>query len=345
MAAAQLRFAGSLLPIWFAADGDSIITEAQSIPAAVSLAESLDKQLRFITPAQLRGLSEPFAPWGWSRSLVTRLNHCGYRGNTYTAEQLSLLRHYSSRSHCSVINASLPAGESTDARTFTDPAKAMEYIAELGSHAVVKLPWSSSGRGILATDSASDPTIVWRMVAGSVKRQGCVTIERKLNKVLDCAALFTSQADGKLHFEGFSVFHNSRFANYAGNIIAPQNHLRGLIEKYVGAEYLHAAIVRMQSLIEDIYKEVLEFYRGWIGVDMLVHSINGGHALATCIEVNLRSTMGMVAMKLAENHGFNSGAYHIEPAAIYKPDNIDVQLSPTVGRHFHFIYTPNAFSS
>ncbi len=44
-------------------------------------------------------------------------------------------------------------------------------------------------------------------------------------------------------------------------------------------------------------------YCGYMGVDMMVVRRGDGFALVPCVELNLRMTMGVVAMKVAERLG------------------------------------------
>ena len=70
-----------------------------------------------------------------------------------------------------------------------------------------------------------------------------------------------------------------------------------MLLQYVNQETLAAACQRIMDIMEPALKDV---YSGPFGVDMMIASKNGELELVPCIELNLRRTMGHVALELAK---------------------------------------------
>lgn len=129
-------------------------------------------------------------------------------------------------------------------------------------------------------------------------------IERKLKCLQNFAALFKA-SDEALEFKGISVFFNNFDTNYGGNMVAPQHYLYHYLTKYVNIEKLNATLELTSKVVNKIFAPIIGFYNGWVGVDMMIHDNNGEAEIAPCIEINLRTTMGVVALKIAESRIFD----------------------------------------
>lgn len=370
VAAAQLHNAGALLPLWLAADGDALLCRDEgAAEEARRFAEVVGVGCRTITPADFRSGADPamrFRPWGWNRALRRSLLRVGVPPVCLPSEaQIDILRAFSSRATSVAVNRSVSSRLSIDYASGTSaPAfcrsldEAMRAIAAHAPNggAVVKLPWSSSGRGVFAAGALTAQQL-HSVVDGAIRRQGAVMVERCLPGVLDCATLFRCSG-GALHFEGYSVFRNMRFGEYGGNLLAPQSDIENVISRLVGAAALRDTTRALHAALSSVLSPVLEFYDGFLGVDMLVWRSQQGLRLAPCIEINLRTTMGVVAMGVANRlMGALSPNAHVDDprmatrvhGAIFQPpmamrtfragdavpaDAFD--LSPVAGAHFRF---------
>ena len=114
----------------------------------------------------------------------------------------------------------------------------------------------------------------------------------------DFAAEFYAHDSGRVEFEGISVFHTQN-GKYTGNVIADEEEKRFRLARYVDTDLLDVIIGR----IEEIMPELLRGrYTGPFGVDMMAVADmpSGRLKLHPCVEINLRRTMGHVALSLAE---------------------------------------------
>lgn len=158
-----------------------------------------------------------------------------------------------------------------------------------GGELFLKAPWSSSGRGVLFTGGLS-PEKVEEWIGGSVRRQGSVMAETAFLKLLDCASEW-ELSGGEASFVGWSVFSASGSGRYAGNELLPQSELRDMISVAAPAADLDEMVRRQKNALEAL---VAPDYDGPLGIDMLVDSSG---LLHPCIELNLRLTMGRVALE------------------------------------------------
>lgn len=163
---------------------------------------------------------------------------------------------------------------------------------------LVKTPYSSSGRGLLWLPEGKVTAQDRQWIEGAIRRQGCVSIERALERIRDFAVEFYSDGAGGVHSVGFSLFGTEAKGNYSGNFLGSQASLKRVLTEIAGEELLDAAVETARQAVEKTYGAL---YRGYLGVDMLVYRRQDeSAAIHPCIEINMRYTMGMVALKLSE---------------------------------------------
>lgn len=273
------RTALAALPAWLAEPGDNIVAPA-------------------VSPAWLRtaGLEVGLAtegipsPWGWSANAVAQFRRLGVTGPFPDVERLRALSHRRTALELHrALQGRLP---------YPLPLAPMEIrsVADLPQtdRIVLKSPWSCSGRGVVDCEGMSEANIR-RRADDSIRRQGSVMVEPKLRKIRDFAMLFSG---GK--YRGLSLFLTSGTA-YTGNLVAPQPEFAAAL----GAPWLdETAMAVEQSLPHD--------YDGPLGVDMMLYEDSDGRTLiCPTVEVNLRLTMGFVALALGERLG--PGHFRITP--------------------------------
>lgn len=274
--------AGALLPFWWADDdSDEVLLPPDLTNAALEL------KSRYGLPGQ-PGFScaTEAAPWGWSAYTRRLLITAGMPENRLPDPALiSRLRDLSHRRVTIAIHRALGTDPSLIPVEATTPEEAIAAIGRFGN-AVVKQPWSCSGRGVFFTRGLSADELRRRTEA-AIRRQGSLLIEPEYEREQEMAALFYS--DGRsMAFRGMSAFTADDRGAYTGNVVAPQKEL----EQLCGADAVVAAR-RLAPVLQDI---IGSSYRGWMGVDMLRHA----DGLNPCMELNLRMTMGVVAMMLAD---------------------------------------------
>ncbi|MDE6174295.1 MAG: hypothetical protein K2F88_01880, partial [Duncaniella sp.] len=79
--------------------------------------------------------------------------------------------------------------------------------------------------------------------------------------------------------------------------VAPQDQLKTMITDLVSSGCLDSVIGNEEKILGGL---IGNSYRGWLGVDMMVYREDDAMKLMPCIELNLRMTMGVVALKMQE---------------------------------------------
>ena len=182
---------------------------------------------------------------------------------------------------------------------------------------MLKAPWSGSGRGLHPVReqlSARDEAWVLR----TLQRQGAVEAEPLYQRHLDFAMEFWASR-GRVSYCGLSLFATTPGGVYAGNLIAPEADKERILSRYVSPRLL--AEVRRRLLRLLAAADLPAWYTGPLGVDMMIVNAPSA-ALHPLVEVNLRMTMGWVALQLTPQlphgqHGRFSivsagGRYHHE---------------------------------
>jgi len=230
-------------------------------------------------------------PWGWNHSLVDTLVKAGIdRQSLKTDEEINMLRQLSHRRTCitfqKIIRQQLPHHKIPESREISSIEEASEFLRCHGD-AYFKLPWSSSGRGVLhASSLPEDKLLLW--IEGGIRRQGSIMAEQAFVRKLDFATEWNCKK-GKADFLGLSVFHTSHNGRYIRNIITSQHELERMIFNASG-KWDPEIIIAQKQAIETI---IAPFYSGPAGIDMLVSSDG---SIIPCVEINLRHTMGMAAL-------------------------------------------------
>lgn len=239
-------------------------------------------------------------PWGWDRHIVGVLRRLGAPDRLLpTGEQLERIRDLSSRQTAvrvlERVNHHLSADADAATPIFTNhwctsEAEVDALIREYGGLAMLKQPWSCSGRGVWRSDGASSE----QRVRKTLREQGAVEAEPFYERLADFAMEFYADAEGGVRYEGLSLFDTHEGGGYAGNVIAPQSELRRRLEQQAGGPL---PLPELSGRLCTVLAEVLAGqYCGPLGIDMMLTPAG----IHPCIEVNLRNTMGRVAMFQAQ---------------------------------------------
>lgn len=295
--AAALHRAGALLPMWWAEPGDRVLA-----PECMEAeADSLRKEFGLNGDIGYDRSVTRFSPWGWSLDAKRQFTAAGVNpeedGNGMPSDdEIDRMRQLSHRrTSIEILKAldyplAMPA-EVTDAEIVTR----METDSP---GCFIKSPWSCSGRGVFNA-STLDPDTLRKRAAGIINRQGSVMVEAGLDKTMDFATLFFS--DGKMvRFKGLSLFQALNRGMYAGNVVSTQQDIRRMLSTHLDTDELDNLIIKLEGTLTRI---IATDYKGWLGVDMMTHLAEGKEIIMPCVELNLRMTMGVVAMKVQEKLG------------------------------------------
>ncbi len=231
-------------------------------------------------------------PWGWSPALCHQLKQAGVQESLLPSQkELEQIRQLSHRQTAVLLlqelRDELPldghlAGNSVLCRSIEE---AKETVNEYGE-ALLKSPWSSSGRGLMKTDNPQ-----WKPWARRIlKAQGSVVVEQFLHKVSDFALEFWLDGKGGVEYRGLSLFYTNERGAYLGNWVAPEEQKLAWLARYIPLQYLQAIRAWWTARLSRFD------YVGPVGIDMMLAQ----EGICLCIEVNWRWTMGLVSCLVAE---------------------------------------------
>lgn len=287
-AAVRLRRAGATLPLLYGDAGDKVLTQGVDARWLGRLRDSFGIGVRLFDGV-CRGLTA--APWGWSKASRRYFSDLGFSvDNLPNDATLAKIRSLSHRRTAAYVAAKLaerlPFAVAPAAIECIDEAQVKTFVMSHPEGTVLKLPWSSSGRGLVATDSSLIDAQM-PMVRGMLRRQASVMAEPRYNKIRDFAMLFTLDA-GQCRFDGYSVFRTEQLGSYAGNVLASQEALAAGLYALCPQTQLEAVRDALCAIIEEVAGDA---YEGPLGVDMMLVD-NPGYMLAPVVEINFRMTMG-----------------------------------------------------
>lgn len=171
-----------------------------------------------------------------------------------------------------------------------------EAVERYGCQAVLKSPWSSSGRGVRYVRTPDDYARLSGWAANIVRQQGGIMVEPLYAKVCDFGMEFFVNKDGVMSYRGLSLFATSGGA-YTGGLCATEKDKREMLSRCVDMQLLDKVCDDIRSILAPQFKGV---YAGAFGIDMMAVARKEGEGflLHPCVELNLRRTMGHVALAL-----------------------------------------------
>ncbi len=301
-----LRYDLGWLPVIWAQKDDFILVDDEK-KATHDLKYSDKSAFRFIDPYTINSIKnecipliDHIEPWGWDAPLRNELLRLGFpKEKLPTVEQIKEIKNLS---HRRTVTRLLPflRFDQTVGQAFECKAaeEVEEYLVHYGN-VVLKAPWSSSGRGVRFVSSIEQlhhPSLSgW--VRNVIARQGSLMLEPYYNKVKDFGMEFYSDGKGSVSYEGLSLFHADNGA-YSSNLIATEPAKAEMLCRYLTTELLET--VRTE-ICKRLAEEFCGKYEGPFGVDMMVVAGSDRHSpflLHPCVEVNVRRTMGHVALSL-----------------------------------------------
>ncbi|HNW49568.1 MAG TPA: hypothetical protein PKH79_00715 [Prolixibacteraceae bacterium] len=284
------------LPLWYAAPGDMVLASLKE-PQWFSQIHALFPQIEDVRVYSSPDFSllDEVVPWGWDAVVRKKLKVLGAGDRLLPSKnRLDEVRRLSHRR--TAIDALQFLNDDEELAPFLPPvgrellADEVKDFAIQYAPVVFKAPWSGSGRGLFwCSGNLSENALGWcRNVA---KKQGCVMGERAYPKVLDFAMEFKT-IDGKVSFEGYSLFETDSQGIYQRNLLVSDHFILKTVTGYISIDLLMKVQIRLQQFIQ---KKIASCYSGYLGVDMLIYRKEEAFYLHPCVEINLRMTMGMVA--------------------------------------------------
>lgn len=284
------------LPALWAREGECVLVNNRS--------NYLNKVFRaqLVTPSELKFHSiSGIRPWGWDSALVHQLVKAGVPRETMPSdEQLQHIRQLSSRTFAAGILREITSesdcfiGEATAVRSLDELRETLRRGTSADARPVthvLKEPWSSSGRGLrYVSPTLTEPQANW--AHRIIERQGALMVEPFYDKVADFGMEFESTPDG-IRYRGLSVFSTMGGA-YSGSLLASED------EKLQQLHLPHPISGLTTLLAEKLAPHLASSYAGPFGIDMMVARTTHGEMIHPMVEINLRRTMGHVAIDLYE---------------------------------------------
>lgn len=305
-----LGAAGCMLPCWFSEHNDFVLVGEEYLNLLSNIKSIFPSWLDTIealnVPFNLTDLaSDPELtprPWGWSPASARRFVSAGMNEDMLPSENaMNVMRELSHRRTSIRINGMLGmAGISVpEPAVEIDSLEAFGKSTFAGRDVFLKSPWSSSGRGVFDSSGMSAESIR-QIISGTISRQGAIVVEPRLAKVADFAMLFTAN-HGDVEFVGYSLFSSTQNGTYVGNILADED---SLLNRICSMGVARSQLTDLSTALCGVMREVIgRDYNGEFGIDMMVYKdMDGRNRIAPCVELNLRTTMGFVALKLTERY-------------------------------------------
>lgn len=325
----QLRADCGFIPALWADDGDCVLVDdIESAEEHLRHIKSYCAKVDFITPAELHRLGSDvrIEPWGWDPALAFQLERAGVEHSCLPGgERLKDIRRLSSRTLSSEILKLIISHKDGLGVDVVGESRYVENISELRGiisdrpRSVLKSPWSSSGRGVRYVGHVLErPVENW--VNNVIGLQGGIMVEPYYNKVADFGMEFIADAKG-VHYRGLSVFTTTN-GFYTGNLLASEDGKIRTMERFFTIGQLES----VEELVRSLLSERLSGrYEGPLGVDMMVVAnddallMNNKSLLKSephflfhpMVEINLRRTMGHVAIDIAKRNHLSDGSLQI----------------------------------
>lgn len=300
-AARLIRSKWSYLPALWAEDGDVVIVD--DVTAAQNAYRKLKLESRpeitFTTLKELReviknSVVRKVEPWGWDKTVRLSLCKAGVLPEVMPDDEaMERIRTLSNRSTAVEMLAYLRDGDTTGWLTgYSEVCRTMEEVGlfmQRYQNVVLKAPWSCSGRGVryVTPDTFTDNIRKW--TERTLRQQHTIVVEAECHKVLDFAVEFMANRNGTVEAVGLSLFDTVNGA-YKGNAVASEAEKMEKIGRYIPLGRLDGVVRQIERFLE---QKLQGTYRGPLGVDMMVVD---GSLLNPCVEINLRRTMGHVAL-------------------------------------------------
>ncbi len=309
----EFRNSCDFLPILWAKESDIVLVNDpdKAISKASHLTDHYKKE-QFVTAKDIGCFSiDKICPWGWDKSICFELRNIGIEPSLLpNEEKLQQIRQMSSRSFSSQflnqLKTSFPnqlIGSSKVTTTLYDVKTFLQKSHKL----VIKSPWSCSGRGVRYIENTLNLN-QQNWINNIILQQGYIMVEPYYDKILDFGMEFKSDKQG-VHFCGLSIFDTHNGA-YKGNLLCPESQKEELLSRYISIYFLHSI---KDAIIKGLSNMVRNIYEGPLGVDMMIVKCGKGESfyLHPMVEINLRRTMGHVALNTNNLFTHNTGSLKI----------------------------------
>jgi hypothetical protein len=301
----------AFLPAWYALPSDFILIDKSLPDAFLSDLTDLNPIAQAITTSDLIDKKNSLARlsidlWGISPQSIyffEKLNvfhHLEWQIPQWKDEFRLLGSRFTSRKILSSLIDTIPEIEKEILpHFFSDLDEIEKQVIHSQTKQIIKSPYSSSGRGLVWLPPGKLAQSERQILSGMLKRQSQISMEKALDRQLDFSMHFEVNKAGKAEFIGYSVFQTNSKGAFEKSFLANQKELEKKITFYIAPCLLLRVKIQLTQLIGDVFAP---YYAGNIGVDMLVYSSGNQYNLHPCVEINMRKSMGFLAIQMFENY-------------------------------------------
>jgi hypothetical protein len=302
----------ALLPAWYAAPGDYVMLPddyRSGMPDLTSETVNQEVALWGISPQSVYFFEKLNKQYGLKWKIPEWKTEYRSLGSRLTSQKVL----------ASLMDA-VPEIEKTILPDLFSRIEDIEdFVSQTTGRQVLKSPYSSSGRGLVWLPPGSLARSEKQIISGMLKKQSQVSLEKALDNQFDFSMHFEITPKTETRFIGYSVFQTNAKGAYECSLLANQKILEGQITSFISIDLLLEIKSALTGILQKLYAP---YYNGNIGVDMLIYRSGGQYKLHPCIEVNMRKSMGYLAIRLMDNHlcvdsqGVFKIEYHSDSLAI-----------------------------
>jgi hypothetical protein len=335
----------AFLPAWYASPDDFVFTEKPLTDEFIASTLSLNPIAQSITSADFIQRKEVLQKeqidlWGISPQSIyffekqNRQQQLQLEIPVWKAEYRSLGSRLTAKECLSFLIETVPRIEKEILPAFFSEIDEIEnHLLQQTEKQLAKAPYSSSGRGLIWLPPEKLARSERQILSGILKKQSVVSVEKALDKQLDFSMHFVIRSGGKVDFIGYSVFQTNNKGAYEKSRLAHPKALENQISSFIDKDLLSTVKDQLLTFIQHHYAP---HYQGCIGVDMLVYQSGNQFRLNPCVEINMRKSMGYLAIQLVQNHLSPTfdGAFFVDynqtPGAIYRQHQERQRENPLV---------------
>jgi hypothetical protein len=308
----------ALLPTWYASPGDDVFT-GQKFQSETLKNNSVE--LWGISPQSIHYFETLNNLYGLQLRLPEWKEEYRFLGSRLAAQQalaalmdaipeidgMILPQFYSNLDDIEkIVNSSCPLKGELGVTQLNISLQQSPLFRELGDKKesqersfLIKSPYSSSGRGLLWLLPGKLTQSERQIISGMLKKQSQVSIEKALDKRLDFSMHFEISRKKETRFIGYSVFQTNAKGAYESSLLAGQETLEKQITSLINENLLRKTKEILTGILQEMYAP---HYAGNLGVDMMAYAYENQLRLHPCVEINMRKSMGYLAIRLFENH-------------------------------------------
>jgi hypothetical protein len=306
------------LPAWLASENDQVLVQGTvdedfnlrlkdlgfQLPGIISLNDALSDTTWVSTP------KGRLSPWGWSPAVYQLFKDVlpsfweDFKRSPVASWKDGHKNLYSRRTGNELLekiveNTAFPwLPKPSDVPVACHSINHIHIEINRFPKAVVKTPWSSSGRGLLLFPNPDSKKKNDEVLSGMLQQQGFVTVEPWHEKILDLSYQFYSLA-GRITYKGRTFFETDAKGRYLRNLLTDNINTSVEVARFLVEHNCEVISLLQKALSESNYSVD---YEGWIGVDALIYKVESGELkFHPLVEINGRFTMGAIALKLREH--------------------------------------------